>query len=102
MSQGGSERQEHHKLQSITSIRAQVAEVAEFTSMPGRYASAHANYAGAGDGRPMAEQIVKDEQLAGKLTGLTFLVTGGSGGAHCLQQHASLPTPPTYTCYRPR
>ncbi|KAF2172782.1 hypothetical protein M409DRAFT_62478 [Zasmidium cellare ATCC 36951] len=45
-----------------------------------RYAEAHANYAGPGDARPTALQIIKDEDLIGKLSDKVFLVTGVSSG----------------------
>ncbi|KAK4501684.1 hypothetical protein PRZ48_007493 [Zasmidium cellare] len=45
-----------------------------------RYAEAHANNKGPGDARPTALQIVKDEDLIGKLTDKVFVVTGVSSG----------------------
>ncbi|KAI0188617.1 hypothetical protein EV127DRAFT_433892 [Xylaria flabelliformis] len=45
-----------------------------------RYADAHKNPAGAGDARPTALQIIKDEGLEGKLKDKVFLVTGASSG----------------------
>jgi NAD(P)-dependent dehydrogenase (short-subunit alcohol dehydrogenase family) len=47
-----------------------------------RYAESHklTNLAGAGDGRPTALQIIKDENLTGKLSDKVFLVTGVSSG----------------------
>ncbi|KAJ5899392.1 hypothetical protein N7495_004136 [Penicillium taxi] len=45
-----------------------------------RYAEAHANAQGAGDARPTALQIVKDEEMDGKLTGKVAVITGVSSG----------------------
>jgi NAD(P)-dependent dehydrogenase (short-subunit alcohol dehydrogenase family) len=47
-----------------------------------RYAESHklTNLAGAGDGRPTALQIIRDENLTGKLSDKVFLVTGVSSG----------------------
>ncbi|KAF2875661.1 hypothetical protein BDV95DRAFT_562358 [Massariosphaeria phaeospora] len=47
-----------------------------------RYTSAHdpVNLNGAGDARPTALQIIKDEGLINKLSGKVFLVTGVSAG----------------------
>jgi NAD(P)-dependent dehydrogenase (short-subunit alcohol dehydrogenase family) len=45
-----------------------------------RYAAAHANPKGAGDARPTALQIVKDENLEGKLSGKVIVITGTSAG----------------------
>ena len=45
-----------------------------------RYASVHERPNGPCDGRPTAEQIIKDNDLFGKLSDKTMLVTGGSGG----------------------
>lgn len=47
-----------------------------------RYAEAHkfANLQGAGDSRPTALQIIKDEGLTGKLNDKVFLITGVSSG----------------------
>ena len=45
-----------------------------------RYAAAHANPQGAGDARPTALQIVKDENLEGKLAGKVIVITGTSAG----------------------
>ena len=41
------------------------------------YEAAHANATGAGDGRPTAMDIIKDEGLVDKLQGKVFLITGG-------------------------
>ena len=46
----------------------------------GRYASVHERPDGPRDGRPTAEQIVKDNDLLVKLSDKTMLVTGGSSG----------------------
>ncbi|KAJ4367597.1 hypothetical protein N0V83_007182 [Neocucurbitaria cava] len=48
----------------------------EFT----RYAAAHEKVKGAGDARPTALQIVKDNDLEGKLGGKVILITGCSSG----------------------
>ncbi|KAH6616257.1 hypothetical protein C7974DRAFT_441835 [Boeremia exigua] len=48
----------------------------EFT----RYAAVHADPKGPGDARPTAEQVIKDEDLDGKLIGKTILITGCSSG----------------------
>jgi len=50
--------------------------------MPGKYAEAHRpeNLRGPGDARPTALQIIKDNDLEGKLTDKVFLVTGASSG----------------------
>lgn len=45
-----------------------------------RYAELHANPQGPGDARPTALQIVKDEDLLGKLTDKVILITGGNSG----------------------
>ncbi|KAK9793100.1 hypothetical protein SCARD494_06572 [Seiridium cardinale] len=45
-----------------------------------RYAQAHANRNGPGDGRPTALQIIKDEGREGILRDKVFLVTGASSG----------------------
>lgn len=45
-----------------------------------QYAEAHVNPQGPGDARPTALQIVKDEDLIGKLTGRVFFITGCSDG----------------------
>lgn len=44
------------------------------------YAAVHASLSGPGDGRPTAAQIITDNDLTGKLSSKTILVTGGSGG----------------------
>ena len=48
--------------------------------MPSRYAEAHLNATGAGDARPTALDIIKDEGLEGKLTGKVFFITGCASG----------------------
>ncbi|CEO60427.1 Putative NAD(P)-binding Rossmann-fold containing protein [Penicillium brasilianum] len=45
-----------------------------------RYAEAHSNPAGPGDGRPTALQIIKDEGVEGKLSGKVVVITGTSSG----------------------
>ncbi|KAH7230213.1 uncharacterized protein BKA55DRAFT_545505 [Fusarium redolens] len=45
-----------------------------------RYAEAHVNPQGAGDARPTALQIVKDEGLEGKLSDKVIFITGVSSG----------------------
>lgn len=45
-----------------------------------RYAQAHANPAGPGDARPTAIQIIKDEEVEGKLSGKVIVITGTSSG----------------------
>ncbi|KAK5050644.1 hypothetical protein LTR84_003926 [Exophiala bonariae] len=44
------------------------------------YAKAHEELGGAGDARPTALQIVRDEGLVGKLKGKVYFITGGGGG----------------------
>ena len=46
----------------------------------GRYLAVHANPSGAGDARPTALDIIRDEGLEGKLTDKTILITGCSAG----------------------
>jgi NAD(P)-dependent dehydrogenase (short-subunit alcohol dehydrogenase family) len=46
----------------------------------GRYTEAHADPQGAGDGRPTAIQIIRDENLEGKLTGKVIVLTGTTAG----------------------
>ena len=48
--------------------------------MVGRYHEAHVNPNGAGDARPTALQIIKDEDLEGKMTDKVMFVTGASSG----------------------
>lgn len=48
--------------------------------MDSKYAAAHASPKGPGDSRPTAQQIIKDEELEGKLTGKVILITGCSSG----------------------
>ncbi|KAK7420368.1 hypothetical protein QQX98_002791 [Neonectria punicea] len=45
-----------------------------------RYQAEHANPSGAGDSRPTALQIIKDEGLSGKLTGKVIFITGANQG----------------------
>ncbi|KAI0429443.1 short chain dehydrogenase [Xylaria sp. FL1042] len=45
-----------------------------------RYADSHKNPSGAGDARPTASQIIKDEGLEGNMKGKVFLITGASSG----------------------
>ncbi|TKA75500.1 hypothetical protein B0A55_04654 [Friedmanniomyces simplex] len=49
-------------------------------SIPNPYAEAHTSPSGPGDARPTTSQILKDNDLVGKLTDKTFLVTGGTDG----------------------
>jgi NAD(P)-dependent dehydrogenase (short-subunit alcohol dehydrogenase family) len=44
------------------------------------YAKEHQNVSGPGDARPTAMQIIKDNNLIGKWSGRTCLVTGGTSG----------------------
>lgn len=44
------------------------------------YTAAYANPQGPGDARPTALQVVKDEDLEGKLTGKVIVITGTSSG----------------------
>ncbi|KAJ4355918.1 uncharacterized protein N0V89_003943 [Didymosphaeria variabile] len=44
------------------------------------YAEAHKNFKGPGDARPTALQILRDQDLVGKLNGKVALVTGVSSG----------------------
>jgi NAD(P)-dependent dehydrogenase (short-subunit alcohol dehydrogenase family) len=50
------------------------------TIMPSKYEAAHKDPSGPDDARPTALQIVQDEELAGKLSGKVFVVTGCSSG----------------------
>ena len=45
-----------------------------------RYAEVYKNESGAGDARPTAMDIVRDEGLVGKLKDKVFVVTGVSSG----------------------
>ena len=56
-----------------------MAEAAAAT-IPSPYAKRHENLAGPGDARPTAFEILKDNNVIGKLTDKTFLVTGGTDG----------------------
>ncbi|KAK0902122.1 hypothetical protein LTR02_008313 [Friedmanniomyces endolithicus] len=49
-------------------------------SIPNPYAEVHASPSGPGDARPTAYQMIKDNDLLGKMTDKTFLVTGGTDG----------------------
>jgi NADPH:quinone reductase-like Zn-dependent oxidoreductase len=44
------------------------------------YDAAHKDPKGPGDARPTALDIIRDENLFGKLKGKTILITGGSSG----------------------
>lgn len=46
----------------------------------GPYTTAHANPQGAGDARPTALQIIRDEGVEGKLGGKLIVITGSSSG----------------------
>ena len=46
----------------------------------GAYTAAHANPQGAGDARPTALQIIRDEGVEGKLGGKVIVLTGASSG----------------------
>jgi NAD(P)-dependent dehydrogenase (short-subunit alcohol dehydrogenase family) len=48
--------------------------------MTSKYAAAHSSTNGPGDSRPTALEIVKDENLEGKLVGKVFVITGCSSG----------------------
>ncbi|RBR26418.1 uncharacterized protein FIESC28_00823 [Fusarium coffeatum] len=48
--------------------------------MTDRYVAVHKAASGPGDARPTAEQIIKDENLEGKLTDHVVLITGCSAG----------------------
>ena len=45
-----------------------------------KYLAAHTNPSGAGDARPTAMDIIRDEHMQGKLTGKVVLLTGGGAG----------------------
>lgn len=45
-----------------------------------RYAAAHTDPQGPGDARPTAIQIIKDEEMEGKLSAKTVVITGTSSG----------------------
>lgn len=44
------------------------------------YAAAHVNTQGAGDARPTALQIIRDESVEGKLVGKVMVITGATSG----------------------
>lgn len=44
------------------------------------YAAAHADPQGAGDARPTASQIIRDEGMEGKLVGKVIVITGATSG----------------------
>ncbi|MCJ1401821.1 hypothetical protein MMC11_005038 [Xylographa trunciseda] len=48
--------------------------------MASKYVAAHVSTNGPGDGRPTALDIIKDENLEGKLSGKVMLITGCSSG----------------------
>lgn len=64
-----------HPLQATQSFSTSTT-----TKMPGRYAEAHVSPRGAGDARPTALDIIKDEGLEGKLSNKVVLITGCSSG----------------------
>ncbi|KAL4780859.1 hypothetical protein BJX76DRAFT_350623 [Aspergillus varians] len=47
---------------------------------PSPYAAAHQDPQGAGDARPTALQIIKDEGIQGKLSGKVIVILGGTSG----------------------
>jgi NAD(P)-dependent dehydrogenase (short-subunit alcohol dehydrogenase family) len=49
-------------------------------AIPGRYHESWVNRDGPGDSRPTALQIIKDEDLVGKLAGKNIVITGCSSG----------------------
>ena len=62
------------------------------TKMPGRYAEAHVSPQGAGDARPTALDIIKDEGLERKLSDKVILITGCSSGLGVETARAMLAT----------
>lgn len=44
------------------------------------YGAVHKSPTGPGDARPSALDIIRDENIGGKLVGKTILITGGSSG----------------------
>lgn len=60
--------------------------------MTDRYVAIHKNPQGLGDARPTAAQIVKDEELEGKLSGQVILITGTSSGTGAESAKALYPT----------
>ncbi|KAI8943642.1 hypothetical protein NX059_001627 [Plenodomus lindquistii] len=66
--------------------------------MSSRYASAHKSPGGPGDARPTAHQIILDEQLQGKWSGRTVLITGTSSGLGIETAKALLDTGATVYC----
>ena len=48
--------------------------------MPSRYATVHESPEGPGDARPTAQEVVRDEDLEGKMAGKVALITGCSSG----------------------
>jgi NAD(P)-dependent dehydrogenase (short-subunit alcohol dehydrogenase family) len=45
-----------------------------------RYTAAHQSPKGVDDARPSAQDVLRDEELEGKLSDKVFLITGASGG----------------------
>ncbi|KAL3420556.1 oxidoreductase [Phlyctema vagabunda] len=60
--------------------------------MADRYAEIHKDANGPGDARPIAKQIIDDENLVGKLGGKVILITGASGGLGLETARALYPT----------
>lgn len=60
--------------------------------MSDRYAAAHERPLGPGDQRPTALQVIKDEELEGKLKDKTVLITGCSAGLGVETARAMLAT----------
>jgi len=63
-----------------------------------KYARLHDSPSGAGDARPTALQIIKDEGLEGKLVGKTVLITGTSAGIGITTVEAMAATGATVYC----
>ncbi|CAM6096865.1 unnamed protein product [Calypogeia fissa] len=63
-----------------------------------KYAAVHKSPKGPGDARPTAMQIIKDEELEGKMKDKTFLITGCSSGIGVETARAIAATGATVYC----
>lgn len=70
-----------NKLPSVFTSRLFITSYfSTFPKMPNRYSETYVAPKGAGDARPTALQIIKDEKLEGKLQDKVILITGCSSG----------------------